>query len=145
MLSKINKRGAEEMYIKINNINLWYEMKGSGQPFILLHGNGESHKIFDILIEELSKKYTVYAIDSRDHGKSTRTNKLNYEILTDDIFSFIAELKLEKPILYGFSDGGIVGLLLASKFPDLLSRLIISGANTNLESVKKHMLTCLKY
>jgi len=84
------------MYIKVNDIDLWYEMKGSGKPFILLHGNGESHEIFDTLTEELSKKITVYAIDSRDHGKSTRTNKLSYEMLTEDVVSFINELKLEK-------------------------------------------------
>lgn len=125
------------MNIKINNIDLWYEKKGSGQPFILLHGNGESHEIFDILIEDLSKKFTVYAIDSRDHGKSTKTNKLSYKMMVEDVLSFINELKLEKPILYGFSDGGIVGLLLASDYPDVLSRLIISGANTNPDGVKK--------
>nr|WP_300092238.1 alpha/beta hydrolase [Sedimentibacter sp.] len=125
------------MNISINNIDLWYEMKGNGQPFILLHGNSESHEIFDVLIEELSKKFTVYAIDSRDHGKSTRTNKLSYDMMVEDVASFINELKLEKPILYGFSDGGIVGLLLASKYPGLLSRLIVSGANTSPDSVKK--------
>jgi pimeloyl-ACP methyl ester carboxylesterase len=132
------------MNIKINNIDLWYEKKGSGKPFILLHGNGESHEIFDILIEELSEKFTVYAIDSRDHGKSTKTNKLSYKMMAEDVFSFINELKIEKPILYGFSDGGIVGLLLASDYPDLLSRLIISGANTDPDGVKKPWPTIFK-
>jgi pimeloyl-ACP methyl ester carboxylesterase len=125
------------MNIKINDIDLWYEKRGSGQSFILLHGNGESHEIFDMLIEELSKNFTVYAIDSRDHGKSTKINKLSYKMMVEDVFSFINELKIEKPILYGFSDGGIVGLLLASDYPDLLSRLIVSGANTNPDGVKK--------
>lgn len=125
------------MYIKVNGIDLFYETKGSGKPIILLHGNGESHKIFDVLIEELSKKFTVYAIDSRDHGQSTKTNKLSYEIMMEDVVSFIKELELEKPILYGFSDGAIIGLLLASKYPDILSKLIGSGPNSNPEAVKK--------
>lgn len=139
-----NQERAEKMYIKVNNIDLWYEMKGSGNPFILLHGNSLSHKIFDILTEELSKKYTVYAIDSRDHGQSTKTNKISYDMMADDVVSFINELKLEKPIIYGLSDGGIVGLLVASKYPDLLSRLITSGANTNPEGVKKIWFTVFK-
>lgn len=100
------------MYIKVNNIDLWYKMKGSGKPFILLHANSASHKVFDVLTEELSKNFTVYSIDSRDHGQSTRTNELSYDMMAEDIISFINELKLDKPIIYGFSDGGIIGLLL---------------------------------
>lgn len=49
--------------------------------------------------------------------------------MCDDIINFIKELNIEKPILYGFSDGGIIGLLVAIKEHDLLSNLIISGAN----------------
>ena len=49
--------------------------------------------------------------------------------MCDDIIDFIKKLNIEKPILYGFSDGGIIGLLIAIKEPDLLSKLIISGAN----------------
>lgn len=136
-IDKFITKGGAKVFLKVNGIDLWYEMKGNGHPFILLHGNSETHEIFDVLIEELSKKFTVYAIDSRDHGKSTKTNKLSYDIMTEDIASFINELKLEKPLLYGLSDGGIVGLLVASKYPDLLSKMIISGANTSPEGVNK--------
>lgn len=125
------------MFLKVNDIDLWYEVKGTGHPFILLHGNSVTHEIFDVLMEELSKKFTVYAIDSRDHGKSTKTNKLSYDMMTEDVAAFINKLNLEKPLLYGLSDGGNVGLLVASKYPDLLSGMIISGANTSPEGVNK--------
>ena len=49
--------------------------------------------------------------------------------MCEDIIQFIKKLKIEKPILYGFSDGGIIGLLVAIKKPDILSKLIVSGAN----------------
>ncbi|CZQ85468.1 alpha/beta hydrolase fold [Trichococcus palustris] len=135
------------MYIRVNDTNLWYETKGTGQPFILLHGNGESREIFTVLITELSKNFSVYAIDSRGHGKSSKTNQLSYGLMMEDVASFITELKLEKPLLYGFSDGGIIGLLLASKYSDMLSKLIISGANTQPNGVKKSwaMLSQLYY
>lgn len=139
-----SQKGVNKLYLRINDIDLFYEVKGNGHPFILLHGNSETHEIFDVLIEELSKKFTVYAIDSRDHGQSTRTNKLNYDLMVEDVALFINELKLDKPLLYGLSDGGITGLLVASKYPDLLSRLIISGANTNPEGVKKNWLRVFK-
>lgn len=117
------------MKILVNNVNLYYEEYGNGQPIILLHGNQETHEIFDKLIDKLKDNYKVYAIDSRCHGKSENPIDISYDLMCDDIIEFIKKLNIQKPILYGFSDGGIVGLLIAIKEPNLLSNLIISGAN----------------
>lgn len=117
------------MKIKVNDIELYYEKYGTGKPIILIHGNQESHEIFDKLIEKLKSNYEVFAIDSRCHGKSENSKEISYNLMCDDIINFIKELNIEKPILYGFSDGGIIGLLVAIKEHDLLSNLIISGAN----------------
>ncbi len=125
------------MNIEVNNVNLFYENIGEGRPIILLHGNGEDHKIFNKLISLLSKDYSVYAIDSRCHGNSEKTKNISYNILMEDIVAFIEKLGLKNPILYGFSDGGIIGLLLASRYPNVLSKLIISGANTNPFALKR--------
>ena len=125
------------MQILVNNVNLYYETYGEGQPLILLHGNSETHEIFDKLVEKLRNKYKVYAIDSRCHGKSEHLMEISYNTMRDDIVEFIKELKLEKPILYGFSDGGIVGILIAIKEPKLLSKLIVSGANISPKGIKK--------
>lgn len=120
----------------VNGIDLWYEKTGDGPPVILLHGNGESHKIFSVLVHQLKDSYTVYALDSRDHGQSSRTPDLSYERMMEDTAQLILALKLQKPLLYGFSDGGIVGLMLASSYPELLSKLIISGASTNPDATR---------
>lgn len=128
------------MIVNVNNVNINYEVYGNGAPILLLHGNSESHKIFDKLIEELKKNYKVYAIDSRCHGDSEKTEEISYELMTNDIIEFIKKLKIEKPILYGFSDGGIIGLLIAIKEPKLLSKLIVSGANLNPNGMSKTML-----
>lgn len=117
------------MEIQVNNVRLYYEEYGSGQPIILLHGNQETHEIFDKLINKLKDNYKVYAIDSRCHGKSENPKEISYNLMRDDIIDFIKKLNIEKPILYGFSDGGIIGLLIAIKETNLLSNLIISGAN----------------
>lgn len=117
------------MEVKVNNINLYYEEYGSGQPIILLHGNQETHEIFDKLINKLKDNYKVYAIDSRCHGKSENPKEISYNLMCDDVIQFIKALNIEKPILYGFSDGGIIGILVAIKEPNLLSKLIVSGAN----------------
>ena len=53
------------MYIQLNGQVLSYEKEGEGRPLIFLHGNGESHEIWDRMIAEMAMDYTVYAIDSR--------------------------------------------------------------------------------
>ena len=60
------------MFFEKGKIKLYYEKKGEGAPLIMLHGNGESHEIFDEATEVLKRKFTVYAIDSRGHGKRSK-------------------------------------------------------------------------
>lgn len=119
------------MFVKVNNINIYYEVCGLGSPIILLHGNQETHEIFDKLIKKLKISHTVYSLDSRCHGKSDNPKDISYDLMAEDTIAFIKELKISKPIFYGFSDGGIIGLLIAIKEPELLSNLIVSGANIN--------------
>ena len=76
------------MNINVNDVNIFYEEYGKGQPIILLHGNSETHEIFDKLIEQLKENYKVYAIDSRCHGKSENTNEISYDLMSDDIISW---------------------------------------------------------
>ncbi len=132
------------MYIHINRQILFYEKTGEGPPLLLLHGNGEDHTIFDALIPLLSKAYTIYAIDSRGHGASNPTEEYSYLGMTEDIAQLIAALEIRSPILFGFSDGGIIGLLLALRYPGLISRMIISGANLNPRGMKRTFLHKIK-
>ena len=132
------------MLVNVNNVNINYEVYGDGTPILLVHGNSESHKIFDKLIEKLKLNYKVYAIDSRCHGKSEKTKEISYDLMAKDTICFIKKLNIENPIFYGFSDGGIIGLLIAIKEPNLLSKLIISGANITPYAVNKVFLIITK-
>lgn len=132
------------MYIHINRQILFYDKTGEGSPVLLLHGNGEDHTIFDALIPLLAQNHTVYAIDSRGHGASNPTDDYHYEAMADDIAQLITSLEIDSPILYGFSDGGIIGLLLALHYQGLISRLIISGANLNPHGMKRAFLHKIK-
>lgn len=132
------------MKLEVNGVRLYYEKKGKGSPLLLLHGNGESHKIFDRITDRLSEEYTVYAIDSRCHGQSSKLCRITYDLMAEDIIAFIHLLHLEKPVLYGFSDGGITGLLIAMKAPGLLSSLLVSGANIFPEGLEDKELKSMK-
>lgn len=126
------------MFIEINEINMFYQKSGHGRPLIMLHGNGETHEIFNKSISLLNKYFTVYAIDFRDHGNSSKVDQLHYDDHAADIYEFMNKLNINKPVYYGFSDGGIVGLILAARYPDLFSRLIVSGPNINPKGLRAY-------
>lgn len=115
---------------KVNGTELHYAAVGSGEPVILIHGNGEDHGIFTVEAEQLvSAGYRVYAPDSRGHGANGPLPEYHYADMAEDMYGFIRALGLRKPALYGFSDGGIIGLLLESRHPGTLGALAVSGAN----------------
>ena len=119
---------------------LFYDVTGQGQPLLLIHGNGEDHSIFDKAVAVLKDHFRVYALDSRGHGQSSPVDAYHYQDMAEDVYQFITGLALEKPILCGFSDGGILGLLLASQYPDLLGGVIACGVNIRPEGIKPFWL-----
>jgi pimeloyl-ACP methyl ester carboxylesterase len=74
--------------------------------------------------------YTVYAIDSRNHGQSTMTNEFHYDTMALDIEQMIEKLKLSNVTLVGFSDGGILCLIMASKQPKLVKENYCLGCKS---------------
>lgn len=114
---------------------MYYEVSGSGRPLILVHGNGEDHKIFDKTVKVLKENFTCYAVDSRGHGRTSPVKEYHYADMADDMCAFMEELDLTDVTFVGFSDGGIVGLLCAMD-SDRISTLVVCGANMNPEGVK---------
>ena len=127
------------MRLKVNDVELNYEVIGEGQPLIMLHGNREDHTIFKEAGEVLKQEYKIYLIDSRCHGESEDTEKLTYNLLSDDVIAFIEVLGIEKPVLFGFSDGAIATLYAAAKRSDLLSGIIVCGANSYPKGLKRYV------
>lgn len=124
------------MQIDIGGRTLHYEKIGQGHPLVMVHGNGENLHIFAQSAALLKERFTVYMVDLAGHGESYHPKELHYADHAKDLCAFINTLKLEKPIFYGFSDGGIIGILLAMEYPNLLGTLIASGANTVPQGLK---------
>jgi pimeloyl-ACP methyl ester carboxylesterase len=132
------------MYIEVNGIEMFYEQTGEGRPLVMVHGNGEDHSIFKEASEMLGRHFTCYLVDSRDHGKSTKTKELSYEDMAEDMIAFMETLDLQDAVFYGFSDGGIIGLMAAAKC-SRISTLIVSGANITPDGVKPWMKGFIKF
>ena len=131
------------MYAEGNGISIYYEKKGQGRPLLMVHGNGEDHTIFDKAINLLQEHFTCYAVDSRNHGKSGSKPELHYEDMARDMIAFMEELDLQDVVFYGFSDGGIIGLMAAAMCPRIKT-LIVSGANLSPDGVKPWVNTMFR-
>ena len=119
------------------DIELFYTKTGSGPPLLLLHGNGEDGTYFVHQVEEFSRDFTVYAIDTRGHGQSPRGGApFTISQFADDLLAFMDRQGLPRADILGFSDGGNIALIFALRHPDRVRRLILNGANLDPKGVK---------
>ena len=116
---------------------LFYRENGSGEPLILLHGNGEDGGYFEKQIEHFGRYMHVYAVDTPWHGRSER-GEGNYSLyrFADDLHDFMRDKGIGKATLLGFSDGGNIALIFALKYPDMVEKLILNGANLRPSGVR---------
>lgn len=116
--------------------SLFYAEWGQGDPVILLHGGTGSIENFAYLIPDLAPSYHVIGIDSRGHGRSTRDETpYSYSLMADDVIAVMDELGLEQAAFVGWSDGGVIILDMAIRYPERLTRGFMLGANYSWDGV----------
>src|ERR1700712_4325746 len=122
---------ATGKYASINGIKLYYETYGSGEPLIMLHGNGGNISAFEKQIPFFSKYYKVIAVDSRLQGRSGDSeDTLSYNMMADDFCALLDYLKLDSVYVLGWSDGGINAIIMAMKCSGKIKAIAVTGANT---------------
>ena len=119
--------------IKVNDVELYYEMHGEGEPIIFVHGWMDDCSAWNSQIDFFAKKYNVIAYDHRGHGRSDKPEG-GYSIrtLSKDLHALIKELKLEKVTLVGHSMGGMTALLFTLDHPDIVSKLVLVGTTAKM-------------
>lgn len=122
-------------YVDVNDIKVYYEIYGEGEPLLILHGNGGSIESFMYQIPELSKHFKVIAIDSRAQGRTSDSDQeITYALMASDMSELIDKLNLEKVNVFGWSDGGNIGLELAYAHPEKVLKVVTLGANYSNEN-----------
>jgi pimeloyl-ACP methyl ester carboxylesterase len=115
-----------------DSVKLYYEVYGTGEPLLLVHGNGGGISDMGAQIAHFRKRYRVIAMDSRDQGKSADSpDKLTYEKMTDDLAALLDHLKVGPVNVLGWSDGGIEALLLGIRHPAKVKKIAAMAANLN--------------
>ena len=120
------------------DITHFYVEQGQGESLILLHGNGENCEYFRGQMDEFSRQYHVYALDTRGHGKTPR-GEMPFTIrqFADDLLGFMDEHGIDRAHLLGFSDGGNIAMVFALAHPERVDTLILNGANLDAGGVKR--------
>lgn len=131
---KLHENGK---YVDVNGVKLYYEIYGEGEPLLMIHGNGGSFVCFENQAAEFSKHFKVVLVDCRGRGNSSYQKgvELTFDLQVEDINLFLDKLNIKKTNILGWSDGGIIGLLLAIKHPEKVNKLVTSGANIFPEGV----------
>lgn len=120
------------------DIRPYYIEKGRGFPLILLHGNGESSGYFRGQIGAFARKFHVYAIDTRGHGRTPRGEKpFTLRQFAEDLREFMDEHRIARAHILGFSDGGNIALIFALHYPERVERLVLNGANLDPRGVRR--------
>jgi pimeloyl-ACP methyl ester carboxylesterase len=133
MLPKAERSG----YAPVNRIQIWYAVFGRGEPVILLHGGLANSNYWGDQVPALAKHYRVIVMDSRGHGRSARDEQaFSYDLMASDVIGLMDYLKIRKAAIVGWSDGAILGLDIAIRHPERLTKLFAFAANSDPSGVK---------
>lgn len=116
-------------YVAANGVDYWFEIRGKGQPLLLLHGGLMSTGAFGPMLTELAASRRVIGVDLHGHGRTALGNrKIDLVDIGRDLALVIQKLGLRQVDVMGYSFGGGAGLQLAFQHPSLVRRLIVVAA-----------------
>ena len=134
------------MKTKIDDIELYYELHGEGKPIVFSHGWLEDCSIWDSQVEHFAKKYAVILYDHRGHGRSDKPiGDYSVQALSNDLYSLMQKLKLERATLVGFSLGGMAAIIFALEHPDKVSKLVLVGTTAKMTLFPLLIVRVLRY
>ncbi|MFJ6852585.1 alpha/beta fold hydrolase [Streptomyces sp. NPDC091271] len=117
-------------YADLPGVRTWYETEGTGTPLVLLHGGFCTNETWGGLRADLADAYRVILPERRAHGHTPDVEgPLTYQDMADDTVAFLETVVGEPAHLVGWSDGGVVALLVAAARPDLVRKAVVIGAN----------------
>jgi pimeloyl-ACP methyl ester carboxylesterase len=130
----------------IHGHSIYYAVRGRGPTLVFLHGGGDSGEhSFVRQLDEFSAHHHIVAPDQVGQGRTPDVpGPLSYTAMMEDTAKLLSLLKLHHADIVGFSDGGILALMLAVRHPELVGRLVISGVNISPDGLQPENLAQLR-
>jgi len=120
-------------YAAVNRLNMYYEVHGEGPPLLLLHGGTGS--IPTKWIPFFSSQFRVIAMEQMGHGRTADVidRAFHFHDMAEDTVELMLQLGIERAVVVGYSDGGIIGIDMAIHHPERVTKLAVTGANSKVD------------
>ena len=124
-------------YADVNGLKMYYEIHGSGQPLVLLHGAFSAiGTSFGALVPELAKTRQVVGLEMQAHGRTADIDRpLSVEAMADDVAAAIQQLGIERADIFGYSMGAGVALQVALRHPDVVRKLVLASITYKMSGI----------
>jgi pimeloyl-ACP methyl ester carboxylesterase len=128
-------------YAPVNGLNMYYEIHGTGQPLVLLHGAYMTIDAMGEVVPSLAESRQVIAVELQGHGRTADVDRpLSYEQMADDVAALLRHLGIEEADVFGFSTGGGVAFQLAIRHPEVVRKLVVASASYTSDGVHPELL-----
>jgi pimeloyl-ACP methyl ester carboxylesterase len=133
---------AQTGYAPVNGLNMYYEIHGTGQPLVLLHGAFSAiGTSFEAVLPGLAKTRQVIAFELQAHGRTADIDRpLSLEQLADDSAAALRHLGIDQADIFGYSMGAAVALHLAIRHPEVVRKLVLASVSYNLSGIHPGLL-----
>lgn len=122
--------------VKVNGVNIYYEMHGKGEPLILIMGLGGPGSGWFFQVRAFKNRYRVVFLDNRGVGKSSKPKEpYTVRTMADDIIGLMDHLGIDKAHIMGTSLGGMIAQELAISYPLRVDKLVLVGTTAETESI----------
>lgn len=119
--------------IKVNDLNIYYEIHGQGEPLVLIHGLGSSSQDWAYQLDHFSSRYKVLVYDVRGHGQSDKPpGPYGVPIFTQELAELMGALDIPAAHICGISMGGMITFQMAVDYPEMVKTLTIVNSRADL-------------
>jgi pimeloyl-ACP methyl ester carboxylesterase len=135
--TKMTTIPAQSGYVTVNGLQMYYEIHGTGQPLVLLHGAFSAiGTSFGALLPELAKTRQVIGFELQGHGHTADIDRpMSLEQMADDTTAAIRQLDIGPADIFGYSMGAAVALHLALRHPDVVRKLVLTSVTYTLSGI----------
>jgi pimeloyl-ACP methyl ester carboxylesterase len=128
-------------YAEVNGLNMYYEIHGTGQPLVLLHGAYMTIDAMGEVVPALAETRQVIAVELQGHGRTADIDRpLSYDLMADDVAALLRHLVIEKADVFGYSMGGGVALQVAIRHPEVVRKLVVASASYTSDGMHPELL-----
>jgi pimeloyl-ACP methyl ester carboxylesterase len=133
-------------YADVNDLHMYYEIHGEGEPLVILHGAYASIPLWGEFIPLLAENRQVIAVELQGHGRTAdiEDRPFSYEQMADDVAAMMEVIELEQADVFGYSMGGGVAMQLAIRHPAVVDKLVVASMPINTEGYHPGLIDMIK-